>query len=79
MQLPLGLSWDVEPSSWRVDADVVTIAADAFTDYFIDPASGERVLNAPRAMMPAPPGNWQLKAKVTVEHHGISGSTRMLR
>jgi regulation of enolase protein 1 (concanavalin A-like superfamily) len=70
MRLPLDLSWEIEPSSWQVDADIVTIAAGPNTDYFIDPAGAYRVLNAPRATVPAPSGNWQLSVKVSVEFTG---------
>jgi uncharacterized protein len=70
MQLPLDLSWDIEPSSWHVDANVVTAAAGPSTDYFIDPAGGHRVLNAPRATVAAESANWQLTARVAVDFNG---------
>ena len=70
MQLPLDLSWDIEPSSWHVDGDVITVSAGPSTDYFIDPAGGLRALNAPRATVATASGNWQLKAKVSVDFQG---------
>ncbi|GIH06543.1 hypothetical protein Rhe02_46100 [Rhizocola hellebori] len=70
MQLPLDLTWDIEPSSWHVDAGIVTVTTGPATDYFIDPAGGHRALNAPRAVVASPPESWQLKARVTVDFSG---------
>jgi regulation of enolase protein 1 (concanavalin A-like superfamily) len=42
-------------------------AAGPRTDLFVDPATGETTLNAPRLLAPAPAGDFQLAARVSVE------------
>ncbi len=71
MQLPFALSWEIEPESWQADDEgTVTVKTGAGTDYFVDPAGGHEVTNAPRALAAPPQGPWQLTARVAVGFRG---------
>lgn len=50
-----------------LDSSTLTGAAGPRTDLFVDPATGETTLNAPRLLTPAPDGDFQLSARVSVE------------
>lgn len=72
-----GVPFPLVPSPapcWRLDpeAGAVRVAAAAHTDLFIDPGNGptlnaESMLNAATLLGAAPPGDFQLSARVTVE------------
>ena len=62
--LPAPLAWDVEPASWSLDdGPLLTIAAPARTDLFVDPAGAEPTAGAPRLLGPVE-GDFQLSARV---------------
>ncbi len=62
------LTWALAPiRATSVDSGTVTVEAGPQTDVFVDPQSGEVIATAPRAMAPAPAGDFQLSARVTVE------------
>ncbi|HEX9036806.1 MAG TPA: DUF1349 domain-containing protein [Ktedonobacterales bacterium] len=65
--LPAALTWAHEPVAWTVDSgDQLTIQAGAATDWFIDPAGGQRKDDAPAALF-APVGQeFTLSARVRV-------------
>jgi uncharacterized protein len=65
--LPSGLRWEVEPASWEVRGEQVVAAAAARTDNFVAPDGSVAVSNGARALAPAPPGNWQFTARVSVD------------
>jgi len=57
-----------DPLLWTaLDSSSLTGTAGPRTDLFIDPATGETTLNAPRLLTPAPAGDFQLWARVSVE------------
>jgi regulation of enolase protein 1 (concanavalin A-like superfamily) len=64
-----GLSFTADdPLLWTaLDASTLTGSAGPRTDLFVDPATGEATLNAPRLLAPAPDGDFQLSARVSVE------------
>jgi hypothetical protein len=46
--LPRTLTWQNTPRSWHMDkANVLTISAEAKTDWFVDPFDGTAAKNAP--------------------------------
>jgi regulation of enolase protein 1 (concanavalin A-like superfamily) len=55
-----------DPEAWSFADPVLTGAAGPRTDLFVDPASGETSLNVPRLLAPAPEGDFQLSARVSV-------------
>jgi regulation of enolase protein 1 (concanavalin A-like superfamily) len=56
-----------EPDAWTFADPLLTGVAGPRTDLFVDPATGETTLNAPRLLAPAPAGDFQLSARVSVE------------
>jgi regulation of enolase protein 1 (concanavalin A-like superfamily) len=57
-----------DPLLWTaLDSTTVTGAAGPRTDLFVDPATGAATLNAPRLLAPAPAGDFQFSARVSVE------------
>lgn len=57
-----------DPDAWTLaDPSRLTGAAGPRTDLFVDPATGETTLNAPRLLAPTPAGDFQLSARVAVE------------
>jgi uncharacterized protein len=71
-----GVPFPLVPSSadlWQVDEATLTVSAQPHTDIFIDPAAGadavnaESMLNAATLLGPAPEGDFQLSARVTVD------------
>ena len=54
--LPGTLTWQNTPRSWHMDkANVVTISAEAKTDWFVDPFDGKVAKNAPSKGREYPP------------------------
>ncbi|HSK95538.1 MAG TPA: DUF1349 domain-containing protein [Euzebyales bacterium] len=66
-QLPLGLEWEIEPASWRVDGDALEVVAAGTTDNFVDPAGSVVALNSARALAVEPGSGWQFSARVAVD------------
>ena len=57
-----------DPLLWTtLDSSTLTGSAGPRTDLFVDPGTGEATLNAPRLLAPAPDGDFQLSARVSVE------------
>jgi regulation of enolase protein 1 (concanavalin A-like superfamily) len=56
-----------DPDAWTFADPLLTGVAGPRTDLFVDPATGETTLNAPRLLAPAPAGDFQLSARVSVE------------
>jgi regulation of enolase protein 1 (concanavalin A-like superfamily) len=52
---------------WACSDHRLTGTAGPRTDLFVDPATGEATLNAPRLLAPAPAGDFQLSAQVSVQ------------
>jgi regulation of enolase protein 1 (concanavalin A-like superfamily) len=72
--LPFALDWedDVEPPSWRVTETGLEATAAAKTDWYVyapDPTSWAPT-NGARLLGPAPEGDWQFSARVTVGFNG---------
>lgn len=63
--LPAPLRWLNEPESTTSGAGALTIAAGARTDFFVDPAGGTVLANAPAAVG-AVEGDFVLSARVSV-------------
>jgi uncharacterized protein len=55
-----------DPDAWTFSDPVLTGAAGPRTDLFVDPPSGKASLNVPRLLTPAPDGDFQLSARVSV-------------
>ena len=63
-----GLTFTTEaPDVWTFSEQRLTGTAGPRTDLFVDPATGEATLNAPRLLATAPAGDYQLSAQVSVE------------
>jgi len=61
------LRWALPPAGVTVaDAGTVTVEAGPRTDVFVDPQTSDVTANAPRALAPAPAGDFQLSARVKV-------------
>lgn len=57
------------PDAFMLDSESsITADAGPRTDLFVDPATGETHLNAPRLLTPAPAGDFQLVAEVAAFH-----------
>lgn len=56
-----------DPDVWSYSDQQLTGTAGPRTDLFVDPATGEATLNAPRLLAPAPAGDYQLSARVSVQ------------
>jgi uncharacterized protein len=56
-----------DSGTWRVDAAGLTGTAGSQTDMFVDPVTGVETVNAPRLVLPAPDGDFQLSARVDVQ------------
>jgi uncharacterized protein len=57
------------PDVWMVDSETsLTADAGPRTDLFVDPATGQISVNAPRLLTPAPAGDFQLVAEVSAFH-----------
>lgn len=54
------------PDAWRVEGERLTGIAGPRTDLFVNPATGDPTLNAPRLLARAPTGEFQLSARITV-------------
>jgi regulation of enolase protein 1 (concanavalin A-like superfamily) len=66
--LPFPLHWQLAPERWHVGDDgSLTIEAGPRTDLFVDPQASPPALNAPR-LLGRPAGEFQLSARVTVDH-----------
>jgi regulation of enolase protein 1 (concanavalin A-like superfamily) len=52
---------------WTLSDAALTGVAGPRTDLFVDPATGEATSNGPRLLTAPPPGDWQLRARVSVE------------
>jgi len=69
--LPTELNWEIAPAHWRRgDAAELQVTAPAQTDMFVDPAGGDPVVTAPRLVGPAPEGDFQFSARVSVDFTG---------
>jgi uncharacterized protein len=65
--LPGALTWSSAPTGiTHTGSGGVVIEAGPRTDVFIDPQTAEPTLTAPRALAPAPDGDFQLSARVEV-------------
>ncbi len=65
--LPGTLTWQNTPRSWHMDkANVVTISAEAKTDWFVDPFDGKVAKNAPILLF-TPDSDYVLSARVTLK------------
>ena len=65
--LPGTLTWQNTPRSWHMDkANVVTISAEAKTDWFVDPFDGTVDKNAPILLF-TPDSDYVLGARVTLK------------
>ncbi|NUT33861.1 MAG: DUF1349 domain-containing protein [Hamadaea sp.] len=64
--VPLTFEWIVPPTECGLNDGVLSATAPATTDIFVDPAGPHRTVNAPRALAPAPDGDWRLSARVRV-------------
>lgn len=58
--------WAPAPASWQLADGVLTVRADARTDIFTNPMSGEVKRNAAMALVSPPEGDWQFSARVRV-------------
>lgn len=65
----LSLRWQPEPASWHLASGVLSVAAGPQTDMFIDPGAPDAppVLDAPRALAPAPEEDFQFAVRVRVD------------
>jgi regulation of enolase protein 1 (concanavalin A-like superfamily) len=62
-----GRSFDSSDDAWRLsDPSTLIGTAGARTDLFCDPQTGAATSNAPRLLTAAPPGDFQLSARVEV-------------
>jgi regulation of enolase protein 1 (concanavalin A-like superfamily) len=76
--LPAPLAWETEPASWSLDeGPLLTIAAPARTDLFVDPAGGEPLAGAPRLLGPVE-GDFQLSARVRCTFAGAFDAGALL-
>ena len=58
-----------QPDAFMLDSESsITADAGPRTDLFVDPATGETQLSAPRLLTPAPAGDFQLVAEVAAFH-----------
>jgi regulation of enolase protein 1 (concanavalin A-like superfamily) len=65
--LPGALDWQNTPRSWQIDnKSVLTIAASAKTDWFVDPFDGTVANNAPILLF-TPDSDYVLSTRVTVK------------
>jgi len=65
--LPGTLTWQNPPRSWRMDkANVLTISAEAKTDWFVNPFDGTVAKNAPILLF-TPASDYVLGAQVTLK------------
>lgn len=64
--VPLTFEWIVPPTECGLNDGVLSATAPATTDIFIHPSDPQRALTAPRALAPAPDGDWRLSARVRV-------------
>jgi regulation of enolase protein 1 (concanavalin A-like superfamily) len=63
-----GRSFDSSDGAWRLsDPSTLIGTAGPRTDLFCDPQSGTATSNAPRLLTAAPPGDFQLSARVEVD------------
>jgi uncharacterized protein len=72
--LPFPLSWEdaVEPPSWQVTDTGLEATAAAHTDWYVhapDPVN-HAPANGARLLGPAPEGDWQFSARITVDFNG---------
>jgi hypothetical protein len=63
---------DLDDGGWAERESAITVRARAHTDYFIDPSrdastAAESLANAVRLLAPAPDGDWQFSASVSVD------------
>jgi uncharacterized protein len=76
--LPAPLAWNVEPASWSLgDGPLLTVAAPAQTDLFVDPAGAEPTAGAPRLLGPVE-GDFQLSARVRSTFDGTFDAGALL-
>jgi len=65
--LPGGLNWQNTPRSWQIDnKNVLTISANAKTDWFVNPFDGTVANNAPILLF-APESDYVLSSRVTLK------------
>jgi len=64
--VPLAFEWIVPPTECGLNDGVLSASAPARTDLFVDPANAASTVNAPRALAPAPDGDWRLSTRVRV-------------
>jgi regulation of enolase protein 1 (concanavalin A-like superfamily) len=65
--LPGALKWQNTPRSWQIDnKNVLTISANAKTDWFVDPFDGTVANNAPILLF-TPDSDYVLSARVTLK------------
>jgi regulation of enolase protein 1 (concanavalin A-like superfamily) len=65
--LPMALRWQARPARWNIaDDSVLTLAAGARTDLFIDPQGAAEMLNAP-SLVGDTTGDFLFSARVTVD------------
>jgi hypothetical protein len=63
----MSLSWLRPPDAWSLDGDALTIRAGARTDWFVDPAGGEPVSDAPALVGRPPDDDFMLRARVRID------------
>ncbi|MCG3212460.1 MAG: hypothetical protein FOGNACKC_06130 [Anaerolineae bacterium] len=65
--IPFALSWDIPPQQWQLEPDeTLAITAGPITDLFTDPG-GTVVKNDSSRLLFAPPAEFVLSARVTVD------------
>lgn len=68
-----------DENAWLVDSETsLTGDAGPSTDLFVNPATGEATLNAPRLLTPAPAGDFQLRAEVAAFHEATYDAGALL-
>jgi regulation of enolase protein 1 (concanavalin A-like superfamily) len=68
-----------DDDSWLIDsATSLTGDAGPRTDLFVDPATGQATLNAPRLLTPAPAGDFQFVAQVSAFHEATYDAGALL-
>ncbi|KOG34446.1 MULTISPECIES: DUF1349 domain-containing protein [Streptomyces] len=60
-------NWARHPAALTLDGEVLTVEAGAESDIFANPLNGEVRDDAARALLDAPPGDWQFSARVRVD------------